>query len=219
MSSKHVANDNFVYIAFPQAPIYLKQDRLRDKTETESRISGELDKYCHGRRSVYLAFPKGEGPADFLDSYIKSAIQTQKLFRQSASLNDLGVAHCLRFSKNGLDSSQQNESKNKFIRGVCIYQEMGSDIKDTNDVASLLHEHDFDIARISLSASDDKQLIWKSCSDDSSEEFTITCVDPSDVASQLKQSCVSPVFTLSTLCPVFNSFDEARNVLKKVLQI
>ena len=218
MSSEHIFNDNFVYISFPHAPIYLREDKLRDKTETESRISGGLDKYCHGRRSIYLAFPKGDAP---VDNYIWSSIQSQKLFRQSSVLKDIGVAHCLSFSKNGLISSQQNESKNSFCRGVCIYQENEGEVVDNDDIDAVLQEaeeQDFDIFCVSLSATDHKQLIWKDITgrQEGSEECMVTCVDSSDVASELKQSCVSPVFTLSNISPVHHSFEEARNVLEKV---
>ena len=224
MSSKRVCNDNFVYIALPQAPIYLREDKLRDKTETESRISGGLDKYCHGRRSIYLAFPRGDAPAGFLDTYIWSAIQSQKLFRQSSVLKDISVAHCLSFSKNGLVSSQENESKNSFCRGVCIYQERDSEVVDNDDIDAVLQEaeeQNFDIFCVSLSAPDHKQLIWKDisgCQEGSEEAMVmmVTCVNASDVASQLMQSCVSPVFTLPTISPVHHSFEEARNVLEKV---
>ena len=218
MTSKRISNDDFVYIAFPQAPIYLREDTLREKSETESRISGGLGKYCNANRAIYLAFPKGDSPAGFLDSYIWSAVQSQKLFRQSSLLKDFGVAHCLNFSKNGLNGSQENESRNSFCRGVCVYPENEGEIMDKHDIIAVLQEQDFDIFSVSLSTPDHKRLIWKSISSskEDSEELQVTCIDANDVASQLKESCVSPLFTLPSISPVHHSFEEAKNILKKV---
>ena len=216
MSSISKMKDTYIYISFPESPVYLKRESLLRKTETESRNLGGLPKYCHKNSSIYLAFPRTQSESDFLDKYIQSAIQSQRLFRQSAVWSHMNFAHCLKFSWKSLDGSNESEIKEEFCkRGVCINLETNCEVSDSEEsLVNFLKNGDFDVGKITCS---DKHFVWRDIlpSSEEEEKFPVISVDQGDISDQLK--CVSPIFTVAKVCPVFHSFQEARQVLEKVI--
>ena len=203
-TSKYTMMDRFFYIAFPERPIYLRRQGLSDGSKSESRISGGTLKRFNKDTLVYLAFPKA-------DNYISSAIQSQALYRKSVVWSDLNFAHCLSFSRN----CKQTENESLFKRGVCIYMESKSEVKDSEEsMLTFLRESNFNAGKITFI---DDQFVWRSISSsESKDEFPLVCVDRKDVTFQDSSCYESPLFTVSEFSPVFHSFQESRNVLEKV---
>ena len=204
--------DKFLYISFPEQPIYFKTQRLADIVKTESRISGGLIKHLNKDAPVYIIFPRTETGSDILENYIRTAIQAQALYRKSAIWSDLNFAHCLKFS----GKRNTTENKSAYKRGVCIYLGSGFVFKDSfvEPLLTFLKEHDLDASKVTMSGED--RLIWQTLGEltEDREQYPLLCVDRNEVN---ESSCYeSPIFTESELTPVHHTFQEARNVLEKV---
>ena len=208
--TKYTMMDQFYYVAFPERPVYLRRQGLSEGSKSESRDSdGTFERFIKDT-IVYLAFPKAE-KSDALDNYISSAIQSQALFRKSLVWSYLNFAHCLSFFKN----CNQSENESVFKRGVCIYMEPNSEVKDSEEsMLNFLKESNFNAGKITCI---DDQFVWRSISSSESiDEFPLVCVDRKDATFQAKSCYESPIFSVSKLSPVFHSFQESRNILEKV---
>ena len=206
------------HIAFPDKPVYLERSENNDKVD--AGLKGETDLLSRSNlftnlHEIFLFYNIFKGDNDEISNYLKSAIDSQKLLRTITANISSNVT--LMY---GINSSRANEWPFNIYRGVCVYSLKDNQTFDNISLIQLAHKHNFNsyftvtqikgckcsvVERDSLSMDMLSEHTYKI-----NDTWKKLCKDGSIRQHQ------SRLFTYSVLCPVFDGFKQAKEILYKV---
>ena len=201
------------HITFPDKPVYLERSENNDNTEEEI---DQLSISFTNQHEIFLFYNIFKDDSDEISNYLKSAIDSQKLFMEIAAPLSSNVA--LMYGINS--ASRGNEWPFNIYRGVCVYSLKDNQTFDNRSLIQLAHEHNFKsyftvtqikgckcsvVERDSLSMDILSEHTYKI-----NDTWKKLCKDGSIRQHQ------SRLFTYSVLCPVFDGFKQAKEILHKV---
>ena len=208
------------HIDFPDKPVYLERSENNDKVDVG--LKGETDllslsNLFTNRHDIFLFYNIFKGDNDEISNYLKSAIDSQKLLRKIAANPSSNVA--LMYGINS--TSRVNEWPFDIYRGVCVYSLKSDQTFDNNiTLIQLAHEHNF------KSFCTVTQIKGCKCSvvERDSLSMDILSQHTYNINDTWKKLCKdgsirqhqSRLFTYSVLCPVFDGFKQAKEILYKV---
>ena len=206
------------HIAFPDKPVYLERSENNDKGDVGLKGETDLPSFSNlftNRHEIFLFYNIFKGDNDEISNYLKSAIDSQKLLRTIAANISSNVT--LMY---GINSSRGNEWPFNIYRGVCVYSLKFDQTFNNRSLIQLAHEHNFKsyftvtqikgckcsvVERDSLSMDMLSEHTYKI-----NDTWKKLCKDGSIRQHQ------SRLFTYSVLCPVFEGFKQAKEILYKV---
>ena len=200
------------HITFPDKPVYLERSENNDKIGETNLLSLSFT----NQHEIFLFYNIFKGDNDEISNYLKSAIDSQKLLRKIAANPSSNVA--LMYGINS--TSRVNEWPFDIYRGVCVYSLKSDQTFNNRSLIQLAHEHNFKsyftvtqiegckcsvVERDSLSMDMLSEHTYKI-----NDTWKKLCKDGSIRQHQ------SRLFTYSVLCPVFDGFKQAKEILHKV---
>lgn len=206
------------HIAFPDKPAYLERSENNDKID--EGLKGETDllslsNLFTNQHEIFLFYNIFKGDDDEISNYLKSAIDSQKLLRTIAANLSSNVS--LMY---GISSSRGNEWPFDIYRGVCVYSLKSNQAFNNTTLFRLAHEYNFNSYYTVTQIKEGKCSVVErdSLSMDMLSEHTYTVNDTwkkfcKDGSVRQHQS---RLFTYSVLCPVFDGFKQAKEILNKV---
>jgi hypothetical protein len=198
------------HITFPDNPVYL---------ENNDNIEEEIDQLSisfTNQHEIFLFYNNFKDDNDEISNYLKSAIDSQKLFRKIAAIPSSNVA--LMYGIHSIN--RVNGLPFNIYRGVCVYSLKSDQTFNNGSLIQLAHEHNFKSYCTVTQIEGCKCSVVErdSLSMDMLSEHTYKINDTWKKLcnGDLIRQDQSRLFTYPVLCPVFGGFKQAKEILHKV---
>jgi hypothetical protein len=207
------------HITFPDKPVYLEKSENIEKID--DGLKGETDllslsNLFTNQHEIFLFCNIVKGDNDEISNYLKSAIDSQKLLREIVANLSSNVALMYGIHSN----SRVNGLPFNIYRGVCVYSLKFDQTFNNRSLIQLAHEHNFKSYFTVTQIKGCKCSVVErdSLSMDMLSEHTYKINDTWKKPSKdgLIRQHQSRLFTYPVLCPVFDGFKQAKDILHKV---
>ena len=210
------------HITFPDKPVYLERSENNDKID--DGLKGETDllslsNLFTNQHTIIFFCNIFKGDNDEISNYLKSAIESQELRQKIVATISSNVA--LMY---GIHStSRMNEWPFDIYRGVCVYSLKSDETFNNESLIQLAHKHNFKSYFTVTKIKGCKCSVVErdSLSMDMLSEHTYKINDTWKKLcnGDLIRQDQSRLFTYPVLCPVFDGFKRAKDILHKCRHI